>query len=102
MITSETLRIAASTPDLLAIQAIEGLLRDAANEIERLTSCLKKANDQAEHFERHWYLAKEDAERYANLPRPLEGQIVTIDTFKNLGASALDDALDDASAAADR
>ncbi len=97
MITAETLRIAASTPDLLAIQAIEGLLRDAANEIERLTSCLKKANDQAEHFERHWYLAKEDAERYA-FAKTLEGQIVTIDTFKNLGAGALDDALDEANA----
>ncbi len=97
MITAETLRIAASTPDLLAIQAIEGLLRDAANEIERLTSCLAKANDQTEHFERQWYLAKEDAERYA-FAKTLEGQIVTIDTFKNLGASALDDALDEANA----
>lgn len=28
----------------------------AKREIERLTAALKKANDQAEHFERHWYL----------------------------------------------
>ena len=97
MITAETLRIAASTPDLLAKQAIEGLLRDAATEIDRLTSCLKKANEQAERFERHWYLAKQDADRYA-FAKTLEGQIVTIDTFKNLGAGALDDALDEASA----
>ena len=29
---------------------------EAADEIERLTQALKKANDQAEHFEREWYL----------------------------------------------
>jgi hypothetical protein len=29
---------------------------EAADEIERLTQELKKANDQAEHFEREWYL----------------------------------------------
>ena len=43
------------------------------DEIERLTACLKKANDQAEHFEREWYLrgdrleaAEKDAARIRN------------------------------------
>ena len=35
----------------------------AADEIERLTACLKKANDQAEHFEREWYLRGDEIER---------------------------------------
>lgn len=66
-------------------------------EIERLTSVVKKANDQAEHFERLWYLAKEDAERYA-FAKTLEGQVVTAETFKNRGAAELDQAIDDAMA----
>lgn len=33
------------------------------DEIERLTACLKKANDQAEHFEREWYLRGDEIER---------------------------------------
>ena len=37
---------------------------ECAAEIERLSMALRKANDQAEHFERHWYLAKEDADRW--------------------------------------
>ena len=36
-------------------------------EIRRLTECLKRANSQAEHFERQWYLAADDAERYRKL-----------------------------------
>ena len=59
-VTPETLRIAAQTPEYLAKQAIHGLLTEAAYEIERLCACLKRANDQAEHFEREWYL-REDA-----------------------------------------
>lgn len=66
-------------------------------EIARLTTCLKAANDQAEHFERHWYLAKEDADRYA-FAKTLEGQVVTMETFKVRGAAELDQALDDAMA----
>jgi hypothetical protein len=31
--------------------------------IERLTACLKKANDQAEHFEREWYLRGDEIVR---------------------------------------
>ena len=33
------------------------------DEIERLTACLKKANDQAEHFEREWYLRGDEIEK---------------------------------------
>ena len=33
------------------------------DEIERLTANIKKANDQAEHFERHWYLRGDEIER---------------------------------------
>lgn len=64
-------------------------------EIERLSAALRKANDQAEHFERLWYLAKEDADRYA-FAKTLEGQVVTMETFKVRGAAELDQALDDA------
>lgn len=72
-----------------------GDVREAADEIERLSAALRKANDQAEHFERLWYLAKEDADRYA-FAKTLEGQVVTMETFKVRGAAELDQALDDA------
>lgn len=36
---------------------------NANAEIERLTQALKKANDQAEHFEREWYLRGDEIER---------------------------------------
>lgn len=64
-------------------------------EIERLTGELKKANEQSEHFERMWYLAKDDAERYAFI-KTLEGQTVAVTTFMVRGAAELDRALDDA------
>jgi hypothetical protein len=70
-------------------------LKDA--EIARLTAALKQANDQAEHFERLWYLTNEDAARYA-YAKTLEGQVVTMETFKVRGAAELDQALDDAMA----
>lgn len=73
------------------------LVYEAAPEIERLTAALKRANDQAEHFERLWYLAKDDADRYA-FAKSLEGQVVTMETFKVRGAAELDQALDDAMA----
>ena len=69
----------------------------ACHERNRLRAALVAANDQAEHFERHWYLAREDADRYAYAKTP-EGQVVTIETFKSHGAVALDQALDDAMA----
>lgn len=70
-------------------------LKEQAAEIARLTAALKQANDQAEHFERLWYLTNEDAARYA-FAKTLEGQVVTMETFKVRGAAELDQALDDA------
>ena len=71
------------------------LCHEAAAEIERLRKALKQANDQAEHFERLWYLTNEYADRYA-FAKTLEGQVVTMETFKVRGAAELDQALDDA------
>ena len=68
-------------------------------EIARLRAALKQANDQAEHFERLWYLTNDDAARYA-FAKTLEGQVVTMETFKVRGAAELDQALDDAMAEA--
>lgn len=65
-VTPETLRAAAQTPEYLAKQAIHGLLTEAAYEIERLCACLKRANDQAEHFEREWYLRGEELQELQN------------------------------------
>ena len=64
-------------------------------ELDRLRAALAKANEQAEHFERLWYLTNEDAARYA-FAKTLEGQVVTMETFKVRGAAELDQALDDA------
>lgn len=75
----------------------DALCQQAADEIVRLTAALKQANDQAEHFERLWYLTNEDAARYA-YAKTLEGQVVTMETFKSRGAAELDQALDDAMA----
>lgn len=36
---------------------------EAKKENERLTGCLKRANDNHEHFEREWYLTKDRAEQ---------------------------------------
>lgn len=41
-------------------QDFAGLLH---GEIARLTQCLHKANEQAEHFEREWYLRGDEIER---------------------------------------
>jgi hypothetical protein len=42
--------------------------RDYKCEIARLTDCLKKANTQAEHFEREWYLRGDEIERLMAQP----------------------------------
>ena len=73
----------------------DALCQQAANEIDRLHAALKQANDQAEHFERLWYLTNEDAARYA-FAKTLEGQVVTMETLKVRGAAELDQAIDDA------
>lgn len=72
-----------------------GYIEELARENDRLRAALRQANDQAEHFERLWYLTNEDAGRYA-FAKTLEGQVVTMETFKSRGAEALDQALDDA------
>jgi hypothetical protein len=40
-------------------------LRKLHGECEALREALKKANDQAEHFERHWYLRGDECEALA-------------------------------------
>ena len=72
-------------------------LWEALDCIERLRTALTKDNSQTEHFEREWYLDRDDAERY-RLAKTLEGQVVTMETFKTSGAAALDQALDDLAA----
>ncbi len=42
------------------------LLDDMAAKVERLTAALKAANDQAEHFERAWYLRGDVLEKLKN------------------------------------
>lgn len=42
------------------------LLREAAEEIERLRAALKKANAQTERFEREWYLRGDALEEITN------------------------------------
>lgn len=43
-------------------------------EIDRLAECLKKANEQAEHFEREWYLRGDEIEKLsaARVPQSVE------------------------------
>jgi hypothetical protein len=73
-------------------------LKEQAAEIEQL-----KAENAALKREAYtWWAAardatNDDAARYA-YAKTLEGQVVTIETFKKLGAAALDQALDDAMA----
>jgi hypothetical protein len=43
-----------------------------AAEIERLIGCLAKANTQAEHFEREWYLRGDRIEAQADRVKALE------------------------------
>ena len=39
------------------VHAYKGAVAEQAQEIERLTGCLAKANANHEHFEREWYLS---------------------------------------------
>jgi hypothetical protein len=74
------------------------LSRDALEvENQRLSAALRAANAQAGHFERLWYLQKDDSDRYV-FGKTLEGQCVVMETLKSKGAEALDQALDDAMA----
>jgi hypothetical protein len=49
----------------------------AADEIERLTAALAKANSQAEHFEREWYLRGDEVERLAAPAAPPQREPLT-------------------------
>lgn len=53
------------TPQTLRdhLDKLERELAETKAREERLTACLKKANDQAEHFERNWYLRGHEIER---------------------------------------
>ena len=84
--------VSALEADLLEAK---GYIEELDRENDRLRAALRQANDQAEHFARLWYLTNEDAGRYA-FAKTLEGQVVTMETFKSRGAEALDQALDDA------
>jgi len=46
-----------------AINARDATIREQDAEIERLTTALKIANANHEHFERHWYLRGDEIER---------------------------------------
>jgi hypothetical protein len=58
--------------------------RDYKCEIARLTDCLKKANTQAEHFEREWYLRGDEIERLMAHPAPVqEAETLTLQEIWN-------------------
>lgn len=46
-----------------SILSVVASLWEARTQIERLTASLKRANETAEHFERHWYLRGDEIER---------------------------------------
>ena len=48
---------------------IEQFAEAVAKENARLTECLKAANENHEHFEREWYLAKDRIEKLEALLR---------------------------------
>jgi hypothetical protein len=48
------------------------LLRAAVAEVERLTECLKRANGNHEHFERLWYLEKDQSDQLRERVKELE------------------------------
>lgn len=59
-----------NTRTIEAARAEEMRKRDAAEaENTRLRAALKKANDQAEHFEREWYLRGDEIERLRTLAK---------------------------------
>lgn len=66
------------------------LLRTQHADIERLTAALKKANDQAEHFEREWYL-RGDAIEKLEADRKMLREVLT-QTTRLLGELVAKDA----------
>ena len=51
---------------------VEGVELSQGAEIQRLTECLQKANIQAEHFEREWYLRGDEIEKLKSVPQDVE------------------------------
>jgi len=51
---------------------ISNLLIDCRDEILRLTTCLRNANENFEHFEREWYLANDRIEALEKALREIE------------------------------
>jgi Rps23 Pro-64 3,4-dihydroxylase Tpa1-like proline 4-hydroxylase len=59
-------------------------LRRQHAEIERLTAALKRANSQAEHFEREWYLRGDEIERLGNLCYDYLGELTAMRAAKQM------------------
>lgn len=79
--------LAAELRRLAAVEAERDALKA---ENERLTNCLKKANDQAEDFERRWYLADMELERIKSLP-PIAWEVYVADADNAYVVESLDD-----------
>ena len=58
------------------VELLEDELESLRAELGRLTSCLKKAIAQAEHFEREWYLRVGEIERLTEPPAALTAEQV--------------------------
>lgn len=98
----------------LGIKADKKRIAALEAEVERMTGCLQKANEQAEHFEREWYLRgdeverlRKDAERYrllrAGNDYQYDGPMVVLyekssdigeRPYWSLAAEALDETID--------
>jgi chromosome segregation ATPase len=63
MSTSSALRLAVNAHQSALDKDVMDTMLAAADEIERLTACLKEANANAEKFEREWYLRGDENER---------------------------------------
>jgi hypothetical protein len=63
-------------------------LRAAVAEVDRMTECLKRANANHEHFERLWYLEKDQNDRLRKWVKELEqaGERVAGDDTASLNA----------------
>lgn len=59
-------------------------LRAMADENVRLTGALKKANDQAEHFEREWYLRGDELERLRAQVAPAGWKLVPAEAIRDM------------------
>lgn len=72
--------VAASLADEAA-----NVIRTLRSEVERLTGCLKRANDQAEHFERHWYLRGDEIDSLSADVKRLRATIERVAAIAHCG-----------------